>query len=70
MEKANYRDNIELISGAFPNRSALSIDEVSKSVGCDRRTVTRAIDSGKLPVQRIGTRVFIPITSVARWLSC
>ena len=71
MEKKGYRDNLELISAAFPGRGALTIDQTASFCGVSRMTVTRWKDSGKLTVVQEGPhkKVLIPVQSLARHMA-
>lgn len=42
-EKESYRDNIELISKAFPGKLQLGICEASKYMGIDTRTLKKRV---------------------------
>lgn len=69
-EKDGYRENLEFISEAFPGKKMLTVDEVSSYLGCERRTITRLIESGKLVAIDVGTgknsHYRVPIREVAR----
>lgn len=41
MEKQDYRDNLEQLNEAFPEKGALKISDVAKYLGLDRRTVIK-----------------------------
>ena len=71
MEKRGYRENLELISAAYPQRMALTIDEVARFCGVSRMTIMRWKDGGKLGVVQEGPhkKVLIPVQSVARYLA-
>ncbi|MPM94591.1 hypothetical protein SDC9_141737 [bioreactor metagenome] len=40
-EKEFYRDNLELLLKAFPQKNVLNIADVAKWAGCDRRTAEK-----------------------------
>lgn len=40
-EKEGFRDNMERLNEFFPNKELLSVTDVVKFTGRDRRTVTR-----------------------------
>ena len=42
-EKENYRNNLELILKDFPNKNLLSVSDVAKWGGRDRRVVKECI---------------------------
>ena len=69
-EKNGYRENLELICEAFPGKKMLTVDEVSNYLGCERRTITRLIESGKLVAIDVGTgknsHYRVPIRELAR----
>ena len=71
MEKKGYRENLELITAAYPGRGALSADEFASFCGVSRQTVMRWKDSGDLAVRQCGrgNKVIIPIQSAARYLA-
>ena len=70
-EAEGYRDNLELIARAFPDRIALSVDEAAKVCGVCTKTVRRWIDSGRLVGKqgRGDKKIMIPVTSLARTFS-
>ena len=38
-EKATYRDNLEQLNVAFPDKQALTVPETAEYLGCSRDTV-------------------------------
>lgn len=42
------------------NRTAYSIDEIARELGCDHKTVRKGIAMGKIPSIRIGRLIRIP----------
>ena len=73
-EKEGYRDMLELITGIFPGRTCLHVEEAAKAVGVNRKTITEAINKIRepLPARTVGrgkkNRTYIiPITGLARW---
>jgi len=46
-ETENYRNNLEMLCGAFPNKKLLSSTDVAKWAGLDRRTVQKHYFGGK-----------------------
>lgn len=72
MEKKGYRENMELLSAAYPGRGALNTGEFATFCGVSTATVRRWADSGELAaVQGKGKRkmIVIPIQSAARFLA-
>lgn len=69
-EKEGYRENLALLSEAFPGRKMLSVEETADYLGCNRKTITSLIESGKLVAIDIGTGRYshyrVPIREVAR----
>ena len=51
----------------FP-RIALGIDEAAAAVGVSRKTLRRAIDSGRLPSAKVGARRLIRPADLTRWI--
>lgn len=60
-EKEAYRDNLERICAAFPNREVLTVAEVARYLGKDRRTLQKW-----LPFQK---GIGISVVVLARHLS-
>ncbi len=59
-EKDSYRDNLDLLREAFPDKNLLSAVDVAKWAGRDRRVVSKYYFSGKR---------FISIAELARKIS-
>lgn len=70
MEKAGYREQLELLLKYFPGRAAISVSEVAGILGTRPETVYRAMKRVKdpLPSRKVLGKVVIPITSLARWM--
>lgn len=69
-EKQGYRENLEIIGEAFPGKHMLTVEEVSDYLGCDRKTITRLIEKGKLVAIDIGSgknsHYRVPVRELAR----
>lgn len=69
MEKAGYREALTLLAERYPNRIAISIKVAAEATGATEGTIRDAIRKGNtFPSSRIGGRIVIPITSLARWM--
>lgn len=70
MEKAGYREQLELLLKYFPGRAAITVTEVAEILGTRPETVYQAIRRVKdpLPSRKVLGKVVIPITSLARWM--
>lgn len=64
-ERKCYRENIELIGSFFPKRAALTMPEVCKLVGLDRRTL---LADRTFPARMVGNKYMIPVTALAAWM--
>ena len=72
MEKKGYRENLELLAGAFPGQGALHTKQFAAFCGVSAATVRRWVDAGELAaVQGKGERkmIVIPVQSAARFLA-
>ena len=65
-EKANYRENLEMLSGLFPNKAMVSLQEACDAVGI---TVVAAYRIDDFPKQRVGRNYKVSIANLARWMS-
>lgn len=65
-EKADYRDNLAILSEMFPNRLALDIKETCELIGCHRETLM--LDK-TFPKQKINGKYLVPIVALSKWLS-
>lgn len=70
--KEGYYEQIERIAEIYPNKVALSVMEVSKVLGIDRRTVLSLIRQKKLAATDVSTgksnrRYIIPVSAVAKF---
>lgn len=73
-EKEGYRDLIERISLIYPGKVDLSVQEASKVLGVDRRTINQLIATKRLHAVDLscgGTykKIKIPVTSIAKMLT-
>lgn len=69
MEKAGYREALTLLTERFPNRVAISVKEAAEVIGATEGTIRDAIRKGNtFPSSRIGGRIVIPLSSLARWM--
>lgn len=70
MEKAGYREQLELLLKYFPGRAAISTQEAATILGTRPETVYKAMKRVKdpLPSRKVLGKVVIPITSLARWM--
>jgi len=66
-EPDGYQDQLERLTELFPGKEVLSMQEVSKMLRCQARTLL--IDKS-FPAKRIGKRgkYCIPIVGLARWM--
>lgn len=72
MEKKGYRENLELLAGAYPKKGALSTKQFADFCGVSAATVRRWAATGELSVkQGEGKRkmIVIPVQSAARFLA-
>lgn len=72
MEKKGYRENLELLAGAYPGQGALSTQQFAAFCGVSAATVRRWAATGELSViQGKGERkmIVIPVQSAARFLA-
>lgn len=69
-EKDGYRENLEIICEAFPNKKMLTVSEVAKYMSCHRSTIINLIETGKLVAINVGVGKYnvyrVPIREVAR----
>ncbi len=53
----------------LPERQTLNIDEVADILGISRASAYKAVNSGLIPVVRIGKRMLMPKVRLDRFLS-
>ena len=70
MEKQGYREALERLDNMFPEKVAISVREAAKALGVSEDIVRENIKKVRnpLPSKKIGGRVIIPITQLARWM--
>ena len=70
MEKEGYREALDMLREMYPGRRALSVKEGAEATGSNIGTVYEATKRVKkpLPCKRLGGKVVIPITQLARWM--
>jgi excisionase family DNA binding protein len=52
------------------NKAVITRAEVASLLGCDARTVSRAIAENTIPNIKLGRRVFIPVPAFLTTLGC
>ena len=70
MEKEGYRESLNMLMEMYPGRVALSVKEVAQITDSNVSTIYDATKRVKkpLPCKRLGGKVVIPITQLARWM--
>lgn len=70
MEKEGYRESLNMLMEMYPGRVALSVKEVAQITDSNVSTIYDATKRVKkpLPSKKLGGKVVIPITSLARWM--
>jgi predicted HTH domain antitoxin len=70
VEKKDYRVNLELLVGLFPERAAISVKEAAEVLDSNINTVYAAIKRRKdpLPSKKLCGKTVIPIAGFARWM--
>ena len=66
MEKATYRDNLEMLKGMFPDRAVVPLNEAAKALGISAYSARQDED---FPVTKIGGRYMVSIANLARYLA-
>ena len=61
-----YRDHLERLLEAFPQRDVITLNELCKYLGIDRRTI---LQDKKCPAKKIAGKYVVPLVSVARYLA-
>jgi len=65
MEKANYRDNLEMLKGMF-STATVSMEKAANGLGISRYVLEQ---DETFPKQKIGGRWYVSVANLARWLS-
>ena len=70
MEKEGYRESLSMLMEMYPGRVALSVKEVAQITDSNIGTIYEATKRVKkpLPSKKLGGKVVIPITALARWM--
>ena len=70
MEKEGYQESLNMLMEMYPGRVALSVKEVAQITDSNVSTIYDATKRVKkpLPSKKLGGKVVIPITSLARWM--
>ena len=65
-EKEMYRENLRLLSEAFPNRATIRQIEAARYLGIDVELLAK---EKTFPRLKVGGRYFVPIAKLASWMS-
>ena len=65
-EKADFRDNLEMLRELYPGKVSITIKEACDLMHRDRRTLIR--DRG-FPAQLLGGQYIVPLVALAKYLS-
>lgn len=70
MEKQGYREALGFLVDKFPNKVAISVKEAAQTLDMSESTIRDAIKRRRdpFPAKKVGGRVVIPITQLARWM--
>lgn len=70
MEKEGYREALKMLMDLYPGRMALTVKEVAEATDSNISTIYDATKRVKkpLPSKKLGGKIVIPITSLARWM--
>ena len=70
MEKEGYRESLKMLTEMYPGRIALTVKEVAEITDSNVSTIYDATKRVKrpLPSKKLGGKIVIPITSLARWM--
>lgn len=64
-ELEGWREQYEVLARRFPSKEAVGIDEVTKILACDRRTLLK---QEGFPAIRAGSKWIVPLARLARWM--
>lgn len=71
-ETEGYRETLEMLREAYPEKAVLTIKEVAECLNCDKRTVTSLINKGVLPGINVGVGKYkvyrVSIRTLAKFL--
>ena len=73
MEKAGYRETLEMLQAMYPGRTTISVKEAAKAMNASDRTVYDAVKRryNPLPCQKLTRKkIVIPLPAFAKWLCC
>ena len=70
MEKQGYRETLNFLCETFPDQIMISVKDAAKATKMNENTIRAAMKLRKnpFPSVRIGGRVMVPLTSLARWM--
>ena len=66
MEKATYRDNLEMLNKLYPNKAVITVNEAAEMLGRSRESLQTIED---FPLTKLGGRYYVSVANLARWLS-
>ena len=72
MEKADYRESLEMLKERFPDRVTITLQETASILGVNIKTVysaRRRVRNPLLTVQITKNRYVVPISSLAKWMA-
>lgn len=72
MEKIGYREALGMLREMFPGRATLNVKEVATALGISEWSVYESMKRLKnsLPSVKVGGKILVPITALARWMCC
>ena len=70
MEKEGYRETLAFLSGMFPGKAFITVNEAAELIGAHITTVYDAIKRKRnpLPSKKLCGKIVIPIPALARWM--
>ena len=72
MEKADYRESLEMLKERFPDRITITPKETASVLGVNIKTVYAAMRRVRNPLPKVQVtknRCVIPISSLAKWMA-